>query len=249
MSGKNYTQKGVSTAENTDVVEEKLGESDRVVDEHCHEINGHDISKCQGREKLTPEERERGRSPTYAFWICHNCGHETVWFENFEAEECPETPEKKLIADGGEVEPRTRRAREEDMDVTLKQKGGIYEVHSQSGNTYEVDVAGKTCSCPDWEEREPEGGCKHMRRVDMEIRSGDVPKPDGSIPEVALADGGAEASVRAKIEEAIEERESEIAELEAEVRELRFVLDTMESVESGDGLPEMVVEAVEEGSE
>ena len=88
-----------------------------------------------------------------------------------------------------------------------------------------------------------------MRRVDMEIRSGDVPNPDGSIPEVALADGGAESSVKTKIEEAIEARESEIAELEAEVRELRFVLDTVESVEDGDGLPEMVVEAVEEGSE
>jgi prefoldin subunit 5 len=88
-----------------------------------------------------------------------------------------------------------------------------------------------------------------MRRVDMEIRSGDVPKPDGSIPEVALADGGAGVTVRSKIEQAIEERESKISELEAEVQELRFVLDTIDSLEEGDGLPEIVVDVVEEGSQ
>lgn len=79
--------------------------------------------------------------------------------------------------------PRTRRAREEDMDVSLLRKGGIYEVRSESGNTYEVDVAAGTCTCLDWQRREPDGGCKHFRRVDMAIKAGTVPRPDGRIPD------------------------------------------------------------------
>lgn len=82
-----------------------------------------------------------------------------------------------------QTDHRTRRAREEQMDVSLVQKGGIYEVRSASDNNYEVDVGMGTCSCLDWQKREPDGGCKHTRRVDMEIKAGDVPRPDGRLPQ------------------------------------------------------------------
>jgi hypothetical protein len=95
---------------------------------------------------------------------------------------------------------RARRAREEQMTVALRQTGGIYDVHSESGNTYRVDIAGEECSCPDWQEREPEGGCKHLRRVRLAVRAGRVPTPDGRLPDGvhtperlpvrAAADGG-----------------------------------------------------------
>ena len=78
---------------------------------------------------------------------------------------------------------RARRAQEEDMAVSLRQAGGVYDVHSESGNTYRVDIAAEECSCPDWTEREPEGGCKHLRRVRFEIRAGRVPTPDGRLPD------------------------------------------------------------------
>lgn len=39
---------------------------------------------------------------------------------------------------------RARRAREEEMDVTLLHRGGCYEVDSASGNTYEVDLLDET---------------------------------------------------------------------------------------------------------
>ncbi|MFC7007955.1 SWIM zinc finger family protein [Halalkalicoccus salilacus] len=46
---------------------------------------------------------------------------------------------------------------------------GTFEVHSESGNTYLVDLGEGTCSCPDFSKRENElrnsGGCKHQRRV------------------------------------------------------------------------------------
>ncbi|WP_420871461.1 hypothetical protein [Halomicrobium salinisoli] len=74
-------------------------------------------------------------------------------------------------------EPRTERAKTEDMDVSLLKKGGIYEVHSASDSYYDVDVVSGECSCPDTADR-----CKHLRRVDLEIRAGLVPRPDGRLP-------------------------------------------------------------------
>ena len=88
-------------------------------------------------------------------------------------------------ANGGQVddlEPRTHRAVTEEMSVSLLDKGGRYEVQSASGNRYEVDVADESCTYPDWQQRSPEGGCKHLRRVDHEIKRRRVPRPDGRLP-------------------------------------------------------------------
>jgi hypothetical protein len=81
-----------------------------------------------------------------------------------------------------DLEPRTSRAIDERMAVSLLEKGGRYEVRSASGNWYEVDVISESCTCPDWRKRTPEGGCKHLRRVDYEIKQGRVPQPDGRLP-------------------------------------------------------------------
>lgn len=81
-----------------------------------------------------------------------------------------------------DLEPRTRRAVTEEMSVSLLEKGGRYEVQSASGNRYEVDIVGESCTCPDWRQRSPTGGCKHLRRVDHEIKRGRVPRPDGRLP-------------------------------------------------------------------
>lgn len=113
-------------------------------------------------------------------------------------------------------DPRTERARTEEMDVSLLRKGGVYEVQSASGNTYEVDVASKTCTCPDFTKRQPSGGCKHLRRTDIEIHSGNVPRPDGRLP--ATADVTKRLSERIlELEQKIEEREARRRELEATV--------------------------------
>ena len=117
-------------------------------------------------------------------------------------------------------DPRTERARTEAMDVSLLRKGGVYEVQSESGNAYEVDVASKTCTCPDFTKRQPSGGCKHLRRVDIEIRSGDVPRPDGRLP--------ATAGVTEQLAEAVHDLDREIEEREAECRELQIALEVLE---------------------
>ncbi|NEU55467.1 SWIM zinc finger family protein [Halorussus sp. MSC15.2] len=69
---------------------------------------------------------------------------------------------------------RSQRARMERMAVTPL-GGGVYEVESQSGNTYSVDLPGGRCTCPDHNFRGVR--CKHLRRVAMEVNEGLVAPP------------------------------------------------------------------------
>jgi len=87
-------------------------------------------------------------------------------------------------AQTGGLEARTQRAIDEEMAVSLLAKGGQYEVRSASGSIYDVDIIAETCTCPDYQKREPDGSCKHLRRVDHEIKHGRVPRPDGRLPEI-----------------------------------------------------------------
>ena len=89
-------------------------------------------------------------------------------------------PKDDPFAVHSDDEPRTKRAKREDMDVSLLEKPGRYEVHSASGSVYETDVLAESCSCPDIAE-----WCKHLRRVDIEIWEGLVPRPDGRLPDKA----------------------------------------------------------------
>lgn len=88
-----------------------------------------------------------------------------------------------------ESEPRTVRAREEEMDVALLKQGGIYEVEGTSGTTYRVDITTRSCTCPDADQHAPDGGCKHVRRVALELEAGIIPRPDGKLPDVATSLG------------------------------------------------------------
>lgn len=56
----------------------------------------------------------------------------------------------------------------------------LYVVVSQSGSKYVVDAVGSVCDCPDFMNRQPDDGCKHVRRVEL-IR-GDRPIPAGIDP-------------------------------------------------------------------
>ena len=116
-------------------------------------------------------------------------------------------------------DPRSERARTEAMDVSLLRKGGVYEVQSESGNIYETDVASKTCTCPDFTKRQPSGGCKHLRRVDIEFRNGTIPRPDGRLPTTA--------DVTEQLAAAVHDLEQEIEKREAKRRELQTALDVL----------------------
>lgn len=128
--------------------------------------------------------------------------------------------------------PRTRRAYKEDMDVSLLRKGGIYEVRSKSGNTYKVDVAAGTCTCLDWQRREPDGGCKHLRRVDMAIKAGTVPRPDGRLPARSIGDArrdGSSVATANRIVDRIHALDAAIERQRAERRGLHAALAVVET--------------------
>jgi len=44
---------------------------------------------------------------------------------------------------------------------------GLYTVVAQSGHTYLVDVETGACECDDAFYRDPDGGCKHVRRCEF----------------------------------------------------------------------------------
>lgn len=68
---------------------------------------------------------------------------------------------------------RSRRAWTERM--ALRRDGDGYAVDSESGETYHVDPADGSCTCPDHEIRGET--CKHLRRVAIEINTGRTPPP------------------------------------------------------------------------
>ena len=74
----------------------------------------------------------------------------------------------------GEFDRRTRRALSERMAVTPV-GGGTYEVDSESGHSYLVDLEGGRCTCPDHVYRGAR--CKHLRRVAIDVSEGRVPPP------------------------------------------------------------------------
>ena len=78
------------------------------------------------------------------------------------------------LADMGSLDMRSQRARLERMAVTPL-GGGVYDVESQSGHTYAVDLPGSRCTCPDHVFRQ--ANCKHIRRIAMEITEGLLPAP------------------------------------------------------------------------
>jgi hypothetical protein len=98
------------------------------------------------------------------------------------------------------LDSRSMRARTELMDVALVGIGR-YAIISQTGGEYTVDVIERGCTCPDWTDHEPRGGCKHMRRVNLEILAGRVPRPDGRLPTLVVADGGQPATDENRVSE------------------------------------------------
>lgn len=113
------------------------------------------------------------------FWRCRRCNEERDRRDEFD-ESCsaPRVPTRTVDGGYSVDDDRTRRALGERMVVEFVRLGPIYRVESQSGRVYLVDVEAETCTCPDHTNRGTY--CKHLRRVDLEIRVGTVPRPDGT---------------------------------------------------------------------
>jgi hypothetical protein len=97
------------------------------------------------------------------------------------------------------VDARTMRAATEVMTV-FEEADGLYEVITESGNSYNVKLDGPACTCPDFEHRDVR--CKHIRHVELRAGKIDVDR------------------VRDKLEERKKKVEKKAEELEAEREEL-----------------------------
>lgn len=82
--------------------------------------------------------------------------------------------------------PRTRRAIDQAMTITACGPGE-YLVESASGATYAVDLLPQSetdrtltahCTCPDYTDQEPADGCKHLRRVKLDVAFGGLRHPN-----------------------------------------------------------------------
>lgn len=56
----------------------------------------------------------------------------------------------------------------------IEEADALFSVTTQSGSEYTVDLREGVCSCPDYRNREPEGGCKHLRRTRIEVGQVDI---------------------------------------------------------------------------
>jgi len=92
--------------------------------------------------------------------------------------------------DSIEVESRTERALEECMTVLpnhgrAEGAAELFVVIGENENgQYLVDTRAGSCECKDAKYRDPEGGCKHLRRC--RIATGESPVPAGALDEITV---------------------------------------------------------------
>lgn len=102
------------------------------------------------------------------------------------------TPNDTDANESIDLDRRTRRAATECMTVMddvgdARDAPGLFVVVGENGGgEYLVDTHTGACTCPDAEHRNPDGGCKHVRRARM--ASCETPVPAGVDADDQLGD-------------------------------------------------------------
>jgi len=103
-----------------------------------------------------------------------------------------------------QLSDRDVRALTEQMDIyaddpeTTSEEIAIYN----KGTRHIINPVVGFCDCKDMEYRQPEGGCKHLRRYEFELGGRDIPQwvdmdaLDDSVSAKAVADGGQQTDAR-----------------------------------------------------
>ncbi|MFB6362086.1 MAG: hypothetical protein ABEH59_12300 [Halobacteriales archaeon] len=127
-----------------------------------------------------PFDDETEPSPTDGqgsrVWRCTACGQERRRRDRF-TEFCLSEPLPESVIDGGYSidDERTKRALAPELTVQFLAFGSHYAVEER-GTRYIVDIDGGACTC---DADDVDGPCVHLRRVDLAIRTGALPGPDG----------------------------------------------------------------------
>lgn len=117
-----------------------------------------------------------------------------------------------------DVEPRTIRAATEFM-YCEEVADGLFEVTSQSGNVYTVDLREPACECPDFQHREEVTECKHIRRVRIEVGQIDVESLEEELERTA-----------SELEESAEHLQQRAREVSDQASELEDAIDRLQEV-------------------
>lgn len=110
-----------------------------------------------------------------------------------------------------EVEPRTLRAATEHMTI-IEEARSLFSVTTESGSEYTVDLREPACTCLDFEHRSEqlgEQGCKHIRRVRIEV---------GQVDTDAL---------KTRLAETADDLDANAADLEQQAQELTETADEL----------------------
>ena len=99
-----------------------------------------------------------------------------------------------------DVEPRTIRAATEYM-YCEEVADALFEVTSQSGNVYTVDLREPACECKDFQYREGVTECKHIRRIRLEYGQSDVEELESELERTASELLRSAAQLEAKAED------------------------------------------------
>lgn len=119
------------------------------------------------------------------------------------------------------LDSRTIRAVAEYHSV-IEVARGLFEVVSQSGKSYTVDLAEPACTCKDFEYRSEylgDKGCKHIRRVRLEVGQIDVARLDDQLTETTK-DLQRDITQLEKRAEELETRANDLLQARSRLREV-----------------------------
>ena len=159
-----------------------ISQRKRIVSYADRPRDGHRLLEIEERllgQRPTDIGRSLTDGPTYRtrYWRCRQCGQERSSQSAF-GHTCPAQSPLTPKADGGYfvADPRTRTALTADLRVQHVGPGDVYTVSAPGKITHRVDLRAESCTCPDY--RLENAYCVHLRRVDIEVRTGTVPRMD-----------------------------------------------------------------------
>lgn len=115
-----------------------------------------------------------------------------------------------------EIDTRDRRALSEQLTV-LEHRPDIYQVYSEKGIEYLVDIRTPSCTCPNFMYRKAD--CKHIRRARIEAGRRDL------------------NSLNEEVQEAVATLEDHIANLAAQRAELMGLQRDLDQSKDGEAAP------------
>lgn len=116
------------------------------------------------------------------------------------------------------VDARTVRAATEYM-YCEEVANALFEVTSQSGRAYTVDLREPACECKDFQYRDEVTECKHIRRVRMEVGQVDVEALEAELERTA-----------SELEMSAEQLERQARDLSEEASSLKTAIDRLKEV-------------------